>query len=195
MRWEWFFPGHGDSPASRLRRLTAVALVATAALPVLAGCGQAAPAAPADPAATAAPARTDTTTAPGACPDAFRPLDRKPAPTRSGDLVPGAARAALLCTYAPGATGTDWTLSRSTPLPDGRQESLASYLNGLPQWRAADGEADGCLLGAETAQQIVLDYGDRPPVTVTVDCAVAVHDGVVRRLTNSRQLLGYWPAG
>ncbi|SCL28099.1 hypothetical protein GA0070616_3627 [Micromonospora nigra] len=135
----------------------------------------------------------DATTAPGVCAEAFQPLDEKPHQTRDGDLVTAGARDVLLCTYALPDGGTAWALAESTELPGDRVDSLVSHLNGLPEWRAADGEAAGCLLGGGMARQIVFDYDDRPQATVTVDCGVATQAGAVRRLASTKRLLEYWP--
>ncbi|OZV83102.1 hypothetical protein CA850_06290 [Micromonospora echinospora] len=163
-----------------------ITLLTTATLLGATGC-----ASEPDPETTVA---ARTTTAPGVCANAFQPLGDKPSQTRKGDLVPAGARDALLCTYAAPDGGTNWALSGSMKLPTDRTESLISYLNGLPEWQATEGEADGCLLGGDAARQIVLDYGDQPQATVTIDCGVASQDGAVRRFTSMKRLLEYWPS-
>ncbi|MEV6370144.1 hypothetical protein AB0L86_24980 [Micromonospora musae] len=122
------------------------------------------------------------------CPDSYRPLDRKPAPTSAEPLVPTTISAATLCIYDTQSR----KLNGWKPLPAGREEALARHLNELDTWQRTANEADGCLLGDDAAHQILLRQESGINILVLVECGVAARDGVVRRLDSVNSVLGFW---
>ncbi|WP_238010361.1 hypothetical protein KZZ52_53825 [Dactylosporangium sp. AC04546] len=125
------------------------------------------------------------------CPGSVETTTKRPAASRSGDLVPAGVVEALLCTYGPGDGGS-LALTGTAAAADDPQ-AVARYLNGLPGGNDPLGSM--CVAMGGTAEyRIVVGYPTEDPATVSVstNCGTAAHNGVVRHLRNVPELLGHW---
>src|SRR2546430_5504455 len=122
------------------------------------------------------------TTIAGSCPGTW--TDTAVKATRSGRLVPGGARSALLCSYPePG-----YKLAATRRITKGAT-NLIAYLNGLP---SSPPTGEYCTLMATTAHVIVFEYADRQPAVAYARNCAWDHDGAVRYHGDIRKVTAYW---
>jgi hypothetical protein len=167
--------------------LVVLAIIVTAGL-MLTGRENPVPASlPAPVAASPSQASPAGSPSPAICPPQWELVDKPPVASRDGNLVPGGATKALLCSYRPNGPhplplGATHTLTTNV-------DTLIGYLNGLP---SAPPKNEGCMLGGTTEHVIVFEYPDRQPAVVYDRNCGWDQGGAIRYDGDIKKITGYW---